>query len=133
MTDDIDLLGMYLHLARASDFRRRPHVRDRFYVLAAAVATRSGLPRIAGACRTRVLEHNGNHVLRNWPTMADAMRAVDFQPVLRLLERRYPRERAEQLLDKLGLDLANERAAYFTDEEYAAALLGLPLIDGELS
>ena len=29
------------------------------------------------------------------------------------------------MLDALGIDTASERAAYYSDEEYAAALLGI--------
>jgi hypothetical protein len=52
------------------------------------------------------------------------METEDFLALLKQIQRRYPLEKAETLLDNLGIELANERDAYFTDQEYAAALLG---------
>ena len=49
------LLSIYLHLAAASDRRRRPHVRDRLLLLAGAMAAQMGLLPIAACCRQRVL------------------------------------------------------------------------------
>ena len=38
--------------------------------------------------------------------------------------REYPLEKAEKMLHDLGIDGEGERDAYYSDEEYAAALLG---------
>ena len=40
------------------------------------------------------------------------------------LARRYDPEHAEQLLTQLGIERGAERSAYFSDGEFAAALLG---------
>ena len=47
----------------------------------------------------------------------------DFQGYLKQLRRRYSREKTEHMLDTLEIELGREREAYFTDLEYAAALL----------
>lgn len=130
MTTPVELLGIYLHLARASAQRRRPSVCDRFLVLAACVAQRIGLSRIAETCRQRVLAHNPHHLIGHWPSVADALEDPDFLVFLRRLQRRYPLERAERLLENLGICYERERAVYYSDEEYAAALLGIPPEEG---
>jgi hypothetical protein len=123
MSSSVEQLGTYLHLARASGVRQRPHIRDRFLVLAAVLAARLELPRIAAHCRHLVLQHNPQHLVGRWPTIELALDSADFHHFLRHLERRFPPEQAEQMLGTLGIELAREREAYYTDEEYAAALL----------
>lgn len=126
MSGTADMLGMYLHLARASGLRRRPQVRDRLLILAGTEAVEMALPRIAETCRRLVLEHNPQHLVKRWPTLEAAMREEDYQIFLRQLRRRYPREKVEELVRSLGIELGRERETYYSDEEYAAALLGLP-------
>jgi len=118
-------LAVYLHLARASELRRRPHVRDRLILLSAVIAADNGLKRIAAYCRHRVLEHNPHHLVRRWPTMDEALRDPEFIHFLRHLQRRFPPETAERMLETLGIELGRERQAYYSDEEYAASLLGV--------
>lgn len=125
MSASMELLAVYLHLARASQRRRRPHVRDRLLTLGAVIAAEEGLPRIAAYCRHCVLAHNPQHLLHRWPTLRDALGDPEFIHFLRHLRRRYPQEKAERMLDALGIDTASERAAYYSDEEYAASLLGI--------
>ena len=129
MSKPIDLLGMYLHLARASGLRRRPHIRDKLLIVAGAIAQQCRESRIANYCRHQVLRHNPRHLIRRWPNMAVAMEESDFLHFLKQLQRRYPLERAEQMMSDLNIDMAHERAAYFSDEEYAASLLGVS-VDG---
>jgi hypothetical protein len=124
VSEPIRLLGVYLHLARASELRRRPHVRDRLFVLAAVIASDAGLPRVAAYCRHRVLQHNPHHMIRRWPNLAEALEDPDFIYFLRHLQRRFPPEKAERMLEKLNIEMGRERDAYYTDEEYAASLLG---------
>jgi hypothetical protein len=111
-------------LARASEQRRRPLVRDKMLLLAGVIAARMDLPHIAAYCRKRILEHNRGHMIRRWPTLADALGDDDFLALLRQAQRRYPLEKAERMLANLGIDMAHERETYYTDNEYAAALLG---------
>lgn len=124
MADSTYQLGLYLHLARASELRRRPMVRDRLLVLAGVIAAQMGLTPIAAYCRHKVLEHNPQHLVRRWPTLETAGKDDDFQHYLKQLRRRYPSERVEQMLDSLGIQMAREREAYFSDDEYAAAIMG---------
>ena len=129
MSEGIDVLASYLHLARASQLRQRPHVRDRLLVLAGVAAARLSLARIAAYCRHLVLQHNPRHLLGRWATVDEALQQEDFLSLLRTLQRRYPWERAEQMLARLGIERGHERDAYYTDEEYAAALLGVSEVD----
>jgi hypothetical protein len=124
MTDIDELLALYLHLARASELRNRPWVRDKLLVLAGACAVERGLDLIAAFCRRRILSNNPGHLVGHHPSLAMAMDDERFQGYLVQLRRRYSRERAEHMLGSLGIDPAHERDAYFTVYEYAAALLG---------
>jgi hypothetical protein len=125
MSRPIDILGLYLHLARASEHRRRPHVRDRLLVIAAANAARIQLPLISGYCRYKILEHNPRHVIGHWPDVETALTQPEFLQLLKSIQRRYPQEKAERMLDSLGIERGREREAYYSDEEYAASLLGV--------
>ena len=129
MNSPVDLLGMYLHLARAAAQRQRPLVRDRLLVLAAAIAADLQLPTIAACCRAKVLEHNPGHLLARWPTVVEASEQDEFTALRRQLVRKYSPERVEQLMQSLKIEWQSERAAYYSDEEYAAALLGLTVAD----
>ena len=124
MNNPVEQLGLYLHLARASQQRRRPLIRDRLLVLAGVIAAELDLHTVAAHCRQQVLDHNPRHFVRHWPHFASALADEEFQSQLRQLQRRYPREKAEQMLDSLGIQMAREREAYFSDYEYAAAILG---------
>ena len=124
MAETGELLGIYLHLARASEARKRPLVRDKLLVLAGAIAAERGLRPLAAYCRLRVLASNRNHLVGRYPTLAEALEDERFRHYLARLRTHYSRERAEYMLSTLGIDLARERAAYFDDYEYAAALLG---------
>ena len=126
MADDppVKRLGIFLHLAKASQQRVRPHVRDRLLVIAATMATQLDLPRVAAYCRQMVLEHNPQHLIGHYVTVAEALDDSDFLHLLRQLQRRFPLEEAERMLASLGIDQGREWATYYTAEEYAAALLG---------
>ena len=127
MSDPADILAVYLHLASASRRRKRLHVRDRLLVVAASIAAMAHLPRIAAHCRRTILEHNPQHLIRRWNTVEEALQNSDFLHLLRSIQRRYPLEKAENLLDTLEIDPSQERFTYYSDEEYAAALLGTTL------
>jgi len=124
MAEPDDLLPLYLHLARASQHRNRPWVRDKLLVLSGAAAAERGLDMVAAYCRRTILANNPRHLVGHHPTMAAALEDERFQGHLAQLRRRYTRERAEHMLGSLGIDLAREREAYFTLHEYAAVLLG---------
>ncbi len=127
MAFEIRHLAIYLHLARASEVRQRMLVRDRLLVLAGAMSQSGELPRIAALCRAKILDHNANHMVRRWETFAAMSHDAQFQPFLAQLQRKYPIEKAEQMLQSLGVQLANERETYYSDEEYAASIWGVSL------
>jgi hypothetical protein len=99
-------------------------VRDRLLVIAASIAVDEQLPLIAAFCRRKILDHNPGHLVRRWEPIVGANNDPDFQTFLKQMRRRYPREKAERMLVSLGLDMARERETYYSDYEYAAALLG---------
>ena len=117
------MLGTFLHLARASHVRRQPLVRDKLLILAGVQAAEMGLDPISALCRHKILAHNAHHLVGQWPTFDDALGDAEFQGYLKQLRRRYSREKTEHMLDTLEIELGREREAYFTDLEYAAALL----------
>jgi Mg-chelatase subunit ChlI len=119
----VKLLGVFLHLARASQQRVRPHVRDRLLVIAASQASRLELARVAAHCRHLVLVHNPQHMIGNYATVAEALEDSDFLHLLKQLQRRFPQEQAERMLVSLGIEQGREWETYFSAEEYAAALL----------
>jgi hypothetical protein len=125
MMPPIDLLATYLHLARAAGLRRQPLVRDRVLVLAGVIAAQIDLAPIAAACREQVLAHNPRHMLVRWPTIAEGLAEEDFQTLVRQLSTRYGPEHVERLVAQLGIERGRERAAYDSDGEFAADLLGM--------
>jgi hypothetical protein len=116
-------LAMYLHLARASQMRQQPMVRDKLLVLAGVQAQEMGLESVADDCRQMILAHNGRHLVRQWPDFEGALSDERFQMYLKQLKRRYSPEKIEHMLASLGIEMGSERATYFTDLEYATALL----------
>src|SRR2546430_2353520 len=118
MRRPIELLADYLRLARAAELRRQPLVRDRVLVLAAVIAAQIDLSPIAGACRDRVLQHNGRHMIGRWPTVTAALDNEDFQTLVSQLSTRYGPERVERMVDQLGIERGHERAAYASDGEF---------------
>jgi hypothetical protein len=123
MSETDRTLATYLHLARASHLRLQPMVRDKLLVLAGVEAESIGLASISALCRHKILAHNPRHLLGNWPTLAAALVDERFQTYLKQLKRRYSPEKAEHMLDSLGIELGRERQLYASDLEYAAALL----------
>jgi hypothetical protein len=123
MIENDRMLGVYLHLARASTLRRQPMIRDKLLILAGVQAQEMGLEEIAALCRHRILAHNARHLVGQWPTLTAALADEKFRSYLKQLRRRYSAEKTEHMLHSLGIELGREREAYFNDQEYAAALL----------
>jgi hypothetical protein len=123
MADAEAMLGVYLHLARASNLRRQPMIRDKLLILAGVQAQEMGLDTISALCRHKILTHNGRHLVGQWPTLATALADDEFQSYLKQLRRRYSPEKTEHMLHSLGIELGRERDAYYSDLEYAASLL----------
>lgn len=131
MSDPIDLLALYLHLARNAGKRLRMQDRDRLLVISGFIAASMGLARIAAYCRKLILENNPGHMVRRWPDFETAIRDSDFQHFLKQIQRRFPQEKAEVMLANLGIDRANERELYIDDEEYAADIIGAKFKDSD--
>lgn len=125
MAEPKELIGLYLHLARAAEKRQKHLERDKLLVLGGACASEMGLEQVAGYCRHKILQNNPGHLLRKYDSFADALGQEEFESYLNSLFRHYPLEKAEYMLESLGIDRSNEREAYFDDLEYAASLLGL--------
>lgn len=124
MAEGIETLATYLHLARASGQRKQPLTKDKLLILAGVAAAENGLEEVGAYCRRVVLEHNPQHLVRAWPTLEDALADEDFQAYLKQLRRQYALEKAEHMLAALGIQVSGERGSYFSDHEYAVALLG---------
>ena len=118
-------LGMYLHLAQASLRRRRPLVRDRLLVLCSVLAANNRMEKLAAYCRAEILRHNPRHLIGKWPTVGEALLDDEFLALLHRVRTEYPMERAEQLLDSLGIEIGNERETYYSVREWAAAILNM--------
>lgn len=123
MQDPASPLTLYLHLARTSDLRRQPMVTNKLILLAGAAAFEQQLPEIAERCREIVLARNPRHLLRKWPTFAEAYPAEGFQTLLKQLRKQYSPEKAEHMLGSLGVELGREHELYESSHEYASALL----------
>jgi hypothetical protein len=63
-------------------------------------------------------------VLDRWPTLGEGLGEEELASLVTQLARRYGPEQAEQLCVQLGIERGAERSAYYSDGEYAAALLG---------
>src|SRR5262249_48080401 len=113
MADADRLLGMYLHLARASHMRQQPMVRAKLLVLAGVQAGGMGLAQISALCGHKILMHNRRHLVRRWPTLETALTDEHFQTYLKQLKRRYSREKIEHMMHALGIEMGQEREAYF--------------------
>jgi hypothetical protein len=124
MPDHIHQLGVYLHLARGNERRKQHLERDRMLLLAGVIAARMGLDSVAAYCRSEILNRNPGHILRRWETLARALEDDVFQSFVKQIQRRYPSENAERTLASWGVQMANERETYYSDAEYAAAVLG---------
>lgn len=127
-------LAVYLNLARASERRQRVMVRDRMLVLAGMEAAKLHLFRLSQYCRGEILKHNPRHLIGNWDSIGSALLDEEFLAFAKTIGRRYPMERAEHMLESLGIDISNERATYYDDIEYAASILNIDsrlLSDGD--
>ena len=124
MDSNIKLLGLYLHLAKAAGIRQQLHVQDKLLIIAGIIAVRLELLTVAACCRHEVLSHNKQHLIGRWQDLSTALPEDDFDSFLKQLQRRFPQEKAEQMLVTLGIEMGHEWETYYSAEEYAASLLG---------
>lgn len=132
MTDEHYALATFLHLARASELRRRWLVRDKLLLVCAARAHELELPRLAAHCRARILSHNPGHLLGRFATVAEAAKDERFTALRWQADRAYSGEKAEYMLQSLGIELGRAEATYGDAEEYLESILGPPpLMEGD--
>ncbi len=117
------LLLTYLHLAQASERRGQPLVRDKLLVLVGVTALELDWDEISAGCRQRILLHNPQHLVRRWPDLASAARTGQFRAYFKQLRRKYSPEKAEHMLNALGISLDERTSPGQSLREYAAALL----------
>lgn len=113
------MLVRYLLLAEGASQRQRVLVRDRLFVLAAALATQAKLHPLAEFLRSQVLQNNPGHLLGQFPTMQEACSSQPFGGLLFQLLRRFTPERVEQLLAQLDLHPQNVASVEPSPEELA--------------
>jgi hypothetical protein len=117
-------LAMYLHLARASELRRRWMVRDKLLLLCAQQAHALELDALAEHCRRRILAHNSGHLIGHFASLDDAVGDEQFLALATQAERTYSGEKAEHMLQSLGIVIGRAEATYGTPQEYLESILG---------
>lgn len=96
-------------------------------LLAGMEAARLQFHQLSQYCRSIILENNPKHFVGRWDSIAKGMLDEKFARLTAPIKKRYPLERAEQMLQTLGIDISNERATYFDDVEYAASILDVDI------
>lgn len=104
MPDPTHALGVYLHLVRSAERRNQPFVCSRMFVLAGTAAADLQLAPLANYCRKQILRHNPRHMLGRWPSFEEALLDTEFLALVRQLRRRFPLEKAERMLETLGIE-----------------------------
>lgn len=104
MIDHESRMCAYAQLAWLSHQKGQALPRDRFLLLAGVEACRAGWLDVAARCRQLLMTSNPRHQASRFESLADALRDAEFQQLVGQHERRYPAERAEHLLEELGLN-----------------------------
>ena len=128
MVDQLQELVLFLRLAQAFKQRLQMSDRDRALVLAGTYAAMLQINPVAEFCRALILQNNHGHMLRKWPTFAQAIKEPDFGTFLKQVRRRFPTEKAETLLVEMGYECDVQRSDYESVEDYVAAVMG---VDGK--
>ena len=82
----------YEEQAELHDRRRQTRERDAFLVLAADAALSLGQRDRAERLRQRLLALNPHHLLKPFPSLAEALKSPDIQCLVEDLRRQYPPE-----------------------------------------
>ena len=125
MVNKLNELVLFLRLAQAFKKRLQMPDRDRALVLAGTYAAMLQMNPVAEFCRRLILQNNHGHMLRRWPTFAQAIMEPDFGTFLKQVRRRFPTEKAEILLEELGYECDVRRTDHNTEEEFVAAVMGV--------
>jgi hypothetical protein len=94
----MDIVSVYQQLAEFEDQRGENQPRDRFLILAADAALAHGDNDRAEQIRRRLLDVNPHHLLKPYPSFADALKAPDVFGYVADLRHSYPPAEAERLL-----------------------------------
>src|SRR5208282_3070741 len=94
----MDIVAVYEELAEFEEQRGESQPRDRFLILAADAALAQGDNDRAELIRARLLDVNPHHLLKPYPSFADALKAPDVFGYVADLRRSYPPAEAERLL-----------------------------------
>jgi len=89
---------VYEELADWEHRQGSPQARDRFLILAADAALTAGLNDEAERFRARLLELNPHHIVRPYPSFADALKSSDVYSYVADLRGTFPIEEAEKTL-----------------------------------
>jgi len=119
-------LAIFLHLARASELRRRWLVRDKLLLMSALQAQSLRLDALANHCRERLLAHNPGHLLGHFLSVEEAGADDRIHLLVQQAERVFSREKAEHMLQTLGIELGRSEATYDSPDEYLQSILGPP-------
>lgn len=124
MSEPETRLRTFLELAQICERKQQVLLRDRFLVIAATAAATMEKWNIADSCRQKVLQSNPGHLLRNFATMRDAVASPDFLTYLNQLQRNYPLEKAEFLLERNRASRAVDPGGRSDTDDFAAEMLG---------
>ena len=78
-------------------------------------------------CRTLIMQNNRGHMIRKWDSFSDALGDPDFESFLRQVRRKLPEEKAIELLTEFDYRCGVRKQDCKTNEEFAAAVLGIEL------
>ncbi len=123
--DPFDELILYLRVAQAFKNGLQMSNRDRALVLAGTCATLLQMTPIADFCRQLVLQNNHGHMLRKYENFEAATLDPDFGVFLKQVRRKLSPEAAEAQLISLGYHCDVRPTDYPTQNEYAAAVMGV--------
>ncbi|MBY0589501.1 hypothetical protein K2X85_20185 [bacterium] len=91
---------LYLQLATAAGREGQLAAEPRFLLLASFWAHRAGLVDVANGCRERIVALQPDHVLRRFPSIADALSHDEFATYVHELGEAYPTSKGEYLLER---------------------------------
>jgi hypothetical protein len=101
MASPDNLVLIYKELADAHERQNRPQMRDRYLVLAVDAALSAGRGAEADLLMARLLRANPHHMLRPFPSFAEAMASSDIRNYVGELRRTHPPQQAEAEFDAL--------------------------------
>lgn len=119
---DLEMLT-YLKLAELSQRKQNALGCDKLLVLAGAAACEAGCLPVAERCREILVHHQPRHQLARYASFADALRSVEFTPLLKRLRKLCSFEQAEFLAQEWKLVDAAD--AELSAAEFEAAALKL--------